>query len=420
MINPHPAPESRSPTLPVVDVDAAPSPLGERAGVYIHVPFCAHICSYCDFNTYAGQESLIPRYVDAVERDIAASATDFSSHTMDTIFIGGGTPSVLPAESIGRWIRACRSMFTMGDEVEVSLEANPNGLTETYLADLREAGVNRLSIGAQTLDRRGLRTLGRLHEAGDTLQAVRAARAAGFDNISLDLIFGWPGQTMESWRRDLDTILSAPPGQAVDHLSLYSLIVEPGTPMADAVARGIMHVVDDDLGADLYEQAMATLAEAGFGQYEVANWAREPRHQSRHNRIYWRNGEYAGIGAGAHGHRDRRRTMNHLLPRTYCESIEADQGAASNVEEISPAMAMGETMMLGLRLVQDGVGEEAFARRHRVALDAVYGDLIRELTAVGLLERLPGAVRLTRQGLMLANDVCARFLLDDADVDGVA
>src|SRR5690606_1234978 len=169
---------------------------------------------------------------------------------------------------------------------------NPNGLTETYLADLREAGVNRLSIGAQTLDRRGLRTLGRLHEAGDTLQAVRAARAAGFDNISLDLIFGWPGQTMESWRRDLDTILSAPPGQAVDHLSLYSLIVEPGTPMADAVARGIMHVVDDDLGADLYEQAMATLAEAGFGQYEVANWAREPRHQSRHNRIYWRNGEY--------------------------------------------------------------------------------------------------------------------------------
>jgi oxygen-independent coproporphyrinogen-3 oxidase len=305
----------------------------------------------------------------------------------------------------------------MADAVEVSLEANPNGLTEAYLADLHEAGVNRLSIGAQTLDRRGLRTLGRLHEAGDVMQAVRAARSAGFDNVSLDLIFGWPGQTLESWRRDLDTILNAPPDRAVDHLSLYSLIVEPGTPMADAVARGIMHVADDDLGADLYELAMATLAEAGFGHYEVANWAREPHHQSRHNRIYWRNGEYAGIGAGAHGHRDRRRIMNHLLPAAYCASIEAGNGAASNVEQITPAMAMGETMMLGLRLVQDGVGEDAFARRHGLSLDAVYGDLITELGAVGLLERTPGAVRLTHQGLMLANDVCARFLLDDAEVD---
>lgn len=414
MINPSPASDSPA-SLPVLDRDAAPDPLGVRAGVYIHVPFCAHICPYCDFNTYAGQGDLIPRYVNAVEREIAASGVEFAAHTVETIFIGGGTPTILPAASIGQWLRACRAAYSLAGGAEISLEANPNGLTEAYLADLREAGVNRLSIGAQTLDRRGLRTLGRLHEADDVMQAVQAARAAGFENVSLDLIFGWPGQTLESWRRDLDTILSAPPESAVDHLSLYSLIVEPGTPMADAVARGILHVADDDLGADLYELAIATLATAGFGQYEVANWAREPHLESRHNRIYWRNGEYAGIGAGAHGHRDRRRTMNHLLPAAYCASVERGEGAASNIDEITPAMAMGETMMLGLRLVQDGVGEAAFQRRHGVALDEVYGELISELTAVGLLERLPGAIRLTHQGLMLANDVCARFLLDEED-----
>lgn len=399
----------------VVPTESAPSPLGATAGVYIHVPFCAHICPYCDFNTYAGQEGLIPRYVAAVEREIGQQGPAFASHQISSVFFGGGTPSLLPAASIDRLRQACRSSMTVDQDAEISLEANPNGLTETYLADLRRAGVNRLSIGGQTLDRRGLRTLGRLHEAGDVLEALRTARAAGFDNLSLDLIFGWPGQTLESWRRDLDTILSAAPDRAVDHLSLYSLIVEPGTPMADAVARGILHVADDDLGADLYEAAMELLTEAGYIHYEVANWARDDRFESRHNRVYWLNGEYAGIGAGAHGHLAGQRSMNHLLPATYCASIEAGIGAISNSETISPAMAMGETMMLGLRLLQDGVSDAAFARRHGVALNEVYGSLIDELAATGLIERRPEMIRLTRQGLLLANDVCARFLLDDVD-----
>jgi oxygen-independent coproporphyrinogen-3 oxidase len=396
-------------------IEPAPSPLGKTAGVYIHVPFCAHICPYCDFNTYAGQQELIPRYVAAVEQDIAQQGPAFASHRITSIFFGGGTPSLLPASSIDRLLRACRGAMSVDDAAEISLEANPNGLTEFYLADLRGAGVNRLSLGGQTLDRRGLRTLGRLHEAGDVLTALRTARSAGFDNLSPDLIFGWPGQTLESWRRDLDTVLDAAPDRAVDHLSLYSLIVEPGTPMADAVARGILHVADDDLGADLYEAAMERLDEAGFIHYEVANWARDTRFESRHNRVYWRNGEYAGIGAGAHGHLAGQRTMNHLLPVTYCGSIESGMGAVSNAETITPAMGMGETMMLGLRLLRDGVSDSAFAHRHGVSLNEVYGSLIDELATTGLIERRPDGVRLSRRGLLLANDVCARFLLDDVD-----
>ncbi len=393
--------------------EPAPMALGAVAGVYIHVPFCAHICPYCDFNTYAGQNSLIPRYVDAIAREIDELAPSFAGRRVETIFFGGGTPSLLPAASIARLVQACRAAFVVDAAAEVSLEANPNGVDEHYFAVLRAAGVNRLSIGAQTLSRRGLRALGRLHEAGDILAAVRAARSAGFDNVSLDFIFGWPGQAVDALRHDLETILALPVDRSVDHLSLYSLIVEPGTPLADAVARDIVHVADDDLGADLYEQAMATLSGAGFQHYEVANWARDRDRQSRHNRIYWRNGEYAGLGAGAHGRLGARRTLNHLLPATYCASIEAGRGAVSNVEQITAAMAIGETMMLGLRLLEDGVGADAFQARHDVSLDRLYGPLLARLTDNGLIERGPEAIRLTKPGLMLANDVCAEFLIDE-------
>ena len=404
-----------SPTLDDPLLGPAPLRLGTTTGLYIHVPFCAHICPYCDFNTYAGQDRLIPRYVDALDLEIKARAADLSERRIETISFGGGTPSLLPAASIERLLRSCRSNLTVSDGAEVSLEANPNGLTEQYLAALRRAGVDRLSIGAQTFNRRGLRTLGRLHEAGDVLEAVQAARAAGFDNVSIDLIFGWPGQTLEAWRHDLETILGAGPRRAADHLSLYSLIVEPGTPMADAVARGILHVADDDLGADLYELAMELLGGAGFVHYEVANWARDASLQSRHNRIYWLNGEYAGFGAGAHGHLDGKRTMNHLLPAAYCAAIEAGATAVSNTETITPAMAMGETMMLGLRLLREGVSPVAFEQRHGIAPDRLYRPVIERLTAAEMLAGDRDAIRLTRAGLMLANDVCAEFLLDGSD-----
>jgi oxygen-independent coproporphyrinogen-3 oxidase len=293
----------------------------------------------------------------------------------------------------------------------VTLEANPNGVDEAFFAGLLAVGVNRLSLGAQTLSRRGLRTLGRLHEPGHIANAVGAARSAGFANLSLDLIFGWPGQTLEQLDRDLDAVLVGEiAGSVPEHLSLYSLIVEPGTPMADAVARGILVPPDDDATADLYEFAMERLDQAGWTHYEVANWSREPRFGSRHNGLYWRNGDYLGIGAGAHGHVTGERWMNHQLPASYCRAMENGESALASVEHIPPDTAMGETMMLGLRLLEDGVDEGRFAARHRMSLDTAFGPAIADLLDHGLLRRSAGNVRLTRRGLMLANDVCARFL----------
>jgi oxygen-independent coproporphyrinogen-3 oxidase len=431
----------------------APLPPGAPLGLYLHVPFCGHVCPYCDFNTYAGQEALIPRYVAALERDVATQGRMLGGRAAGTIFFGGGTPSLLSAEAVGRLVRACREAFAVAPDAEITLEANPNSVDEAYFAGLREAGVNRLSIGVQTLHRRGLRVLGRQHEGADAEAAVRAARAAGFDNVSLDLIFGWPGQTLADWRRDLETVLGW--DGAPEHLSLYSLIVEPGTPMADAVARGILTVPDDDATADLYELAMEVLERAGWVHYEVANFCRGtggqgdrgtgrgrrtdgqtdrraelrtpnselspvplspcppvplPRYASRHNAIYWRNGEYAGFGAGAHARVGERRTMSHLLPKRYVEAIEAGESPHSNEEVLSAETQMGETMMLGLRLLREGVGEREFAVRHGVELEEVFGDVIGEMVRLGLMERIDGGVRLTRRGLMVANEVCARFL----------
>lgn len=384
----------------------APLPNDAPLGIYIHIPFCRHICPYCDFNTYRGLDSLIPRYVDALVRDITHSA---SGAPAQTIYLGGGTPSLLDPGQIARILAACRESFVLDPNAEITLEANPNGVDETWFAAVHDAGVNRLSIGAQTFDRRGLRVLGRQHEASDVIAAVGAARSAGFDNISLDLIFGWPGQTLDHWRHDLETILSFPGGPP-EHCSLYSLIVEPGTPMADAVTRGVLTVIDDDDAADLYETAMDTLERAGWTHYEIANWAREPQFASRHNLVYWRNGAYAAFGAGAHGRIGNERFMNHLKPLTYIEAVESGASPHSNSEILSPGLQMGETMMLGLRLLEEGVTAAEFETRHGIALTHHFGTQIAELATLGLLDWDGARLRLTPRGTLLANDVCARFL----------
>ena len=389
----------------------APAATGAAFGVYVHVPFCEHICQYCDFNTYAGLSPLIPDYVEAVEREIALQAGDFAGRSAISLFLGGGTPSQLSAEQVGRIITAAHEAFDFAPDAEVTIETNPNDLNEAYCASLLDAGVNRLSIGGQTLDRRGLRTLGRQHEATDTLRSLADAHRAGFRNVSLDFIYGWPGQTAERWRSDLALILSgADGGTTPAHLSLYSLIVEPGTPMADAVTRGILTPADDDTAADFAEIAQEVLAEAGWLHYEIANWACAPSFVSRHNAIYWRNGDYAGIGAGAHGHRKQQRVMNQPSPQRYIAALEADVIPRTNVEQIDEATAIGETMMLGLRLLTAGVSRDAFLRRHGVDIDAVFAEPIARMSAQGLLVDEGYAIRLTERGAMLANVVAAEFL----------
>lgn len=380
-------------------------------GIYIHIPFCTHICPYCDFNTYANQASRIPRYVEAASREIGLWSSRFTHRIAASIFVGGGTPSLLAPHQIGALIAACRTHFDVAADAEVTIEANPNDLSERYCVELLNAGVSRLSIGAQTLDRRGLRVLGRLHEANQVGAAMAAARAAGFANVSLDFIYGWPGQTIEQWRSDLEAVLQCDVGGSrPDHLSLYGLIVEPGTPMAEAVQRGIVLPVDDDLSADYYELAIDRLATAGWHHYEISNWSAEHEKASVHNAVYWRNGEYAGIGAGAHGHVDGNRIMNQPSPGRYIEAVLSGKSPAANVESIAEDTAMSETMMLGLRLLEAGVSFKAFADRHGIPLMEQFGGQIRKFVSLGLLSFDSERVRLTARGALLANSVCAEFL----------
>jgi oxygen-independent coproporphyrinogen-3 oxidase len=390
---------------------SAPAQVDDPFGVYVHIPFCAHVCPYCDFNTYAGQTSRIPAYVDAACQETAMWSPLFDGRRAATIFIGGGTPSLLEPGQIRRIIAACRSAFDVAPDAEVTIEANPNDLEEAFCHAVRHAGVTRLSIGAQTLNHRGLRVLGRLHDAKQIARAVAAARRSGFDNVSLDLIYGWPGQSLEMWREDLNRVLAGEVGGAApEHFSLYELIVEPGTPMADAVARGILTSLDADAAADYSELAAEMLSAARWLHYEIANWSADRRFASRHNAIYWRNGDYAGIGAGAHGHVASRRTMNQPSPRRYITSVMEGQSPATNIETIGAETAMSETMMLGLRLLEDGVSATAFGSRHGVSLMDQFGSEVHRLLDCQMLERVADRVRLTPRGAALANSVCTEFL----------
>ncbi len=393
----------------------APLPRNAPMGIYIHIPFCSHICPYCDFTTYAGKEPLIPRYVASLARDLARQAQSVHDREIVSIFVGGGTPSLLAGDQMRALLDACRDNYNLASDCEISVETNPNSLTLPLLAAYRDAGINRLSIGAQTMDRRGLRRLGRHHESNDVLTALENAHAAGFERISIDAIFGWPGQSLDVWRRDLETLLGAP--HPPNHLSLYSLIVEPGTPFADAQARGILHIPDDDATADMYEHAIEALNKVGWTHYEIANWSQRPDDYSCHNALYWQHGDYLGVGAGAHGHLDGVRTMNHLLPERWCDAVENVGDTVSNREPIDVRTSLTETFLMGLRLLQDGISVDAFERRHGVTIEELSGPNIDAMVATGLVERTESGMRLTQRGAMLANDVIARITeFDEAAV----
>ncbi len=382
----------------------APLPADAPAGIYVHVPFCRHICPYCDFNTYAGQEERIPAYVAAVVREMELRSGETAG--APTLYFGGGTPSLLLPEQVARVVEAAARYQGLRPDAEVSLEANPETLDEETLRGLRAAGVNRLSIGIQSQQRAGLRVLGRGHTATTATDALALARLAGFENVSLDFIYGWPGQTAGDWEHDLATMLDWAP----EHLSLYALIVEPGTPMQLAVRRGILRPLDDDTVADRYDRAVAVLDAAGWEHYEISNWAREPRWRSRHNQLYWQNGPYLGIGAGAFGTARGERHSNHLLPARYIADLDAGRLPVATRETIDAGTAMAETMMLGLRLLGDGVSDEDFARRHGVRIADRYAGAVDRFAALGLVEWAGDRLRLTPSGALVANEVCAAFL----------
>jgi oxygen-independent coproporphyrinogen-3 oxidase len=393
-------------TEAAIEAVAAPLPDDAPLGLYVHVPFCRRVCPYCDFNVYARQENLIPQYVEALVREMDLLYERLGPARVATVYFGGGTPSLLPPSAVARLINAVRERFALDAQAEIDFEANPESARADNLAGYREAGVSRLSIGVQTLHPHGLKVLGRAHRPHVPEEAVAAARAAGFTNVNLDFIYGWPGQTLEDWERDLDAALAWQP----EHLSLYALTLEPGTPLRRAVERGILSVPDDDAVAEMAELADSKLAAAGWRHYEVSNWARRPELVSRHNLIYWKNGRYLGFGAGAHGYLGRIRSSNERRPTRYLELVRQGRLPVVAQEVIDPRTEMTETMILGLRLLEEGISATAFAERHGHSLVEVFGRELRGLADSGLVEWDGERVRVSRANWLLVNEVAVCFV----------
>jgi oxygen-independent coproporphyrinogen-3 oxidase len=403
--------------------------LDSPISLYLHIPFCRHRCAYCDFNTYAGIEEQIPRYVDALCEEVKLSGKSAEMYyaekvNVHTIFFGGGTPSLLSLDQLHLIMKTISAHFHLLDDAEVTLEANPGTVDQRFLSGLRDAGFNRISLGMQSAHPDDLKLLERQHSLEDVLQSIRWARQAGFDNVNLDLIFGIPQQTLASWQHTLSMALSTLP----EHLSLYALTIEHGTPMEKWIGDGLLPEPDSDLAADMYELAMEHLERVGYSQYEISNWRRFDQigadRSCLHNLQYWRLLPYLGFGAGAHGFAVGYRTANVLSPAAYIQRfLDSDKEmvgfprtpAVAEMILIDREAEMGEMMMMGLRLVQEGVPESRFLHRFEQSLEQIYHVQIAKLIRDGLLEWIdyaPGerALRLSKRGRLLGNRVFREFI----------
>lgn len=395
-----------------------------QVGIYVHIPFCRRRCTYCDFNTYAGLLSLEDAYVAAIVSEARMRSERAISAQARTLYFGGGTPSLLAIESIDSIVETVRREFGLPWEAEVTLEANPGTLTPAHLDGLREAGITRLSLGVQSSHSAELLMLGRIHTWGEAVASYRAARVAGFDNISLDLMYALPGQTLGQWCETVGRCLELGP----EHLSLYALTLEPGTPLAETLALGEVPSPDPDLAADMYEVASEMLHEAGFWQYEISNWARGDNpapavwalppdgktenissHVSVHNLIYWRNEPWLGLGAGAHSWFRERRWSNLPHPQTYINAMRSGHLQGYSEAPVSRVTLSGETMMMGLRLAE-GITDGRLYEMLGQHLGDLYGGVIDRLAEHRLIGWDGERVRLTERGRLLGNLVFQEFL----------
>jgi len=384
------------------------SAMGQSLAVYVHIPYCARKCAYCDFNSYDRfGEPQVERLIRALRREMALAARrpEVTGRPVTSVFFGGGTPTVLNGEQLADLLTTLTSLFPLAPGAEVTSEANPGTVDEAKLAAMRQAGFNRLSLGAQARQDHLLERLGRIHRAPEVEESVRAARRSGFDNLNLDLMYGLPGQTLADWRDTLDWAVSLRP----EHISAYSLIIEPGTPFGALHERGLLTLPGEDLEAAMDEMVLETLPKSGLEGYEVSNFARTG-HRCRHNLVYWHNEEYLGLGPGAFGFLGGERSWNLRRPQDYeAALLEQDRLPVEDRERPDPATSMGETVMLGLRLTE-GLELERFRRRFGRSLQEVYSEPLQRLVGLGLLERGPGHVRLTRRGRQVGNRVFAEFL----------
>lgn len=376
----------------------------KKFGLYIHIPFCKAKCNYCDFNSYAGIEGMAGPYFNALEREIDGWAPKLKNSSISSVFIGGGTPSLVESELITHLMDSCRNSFNIIPGAEITIESNPGTLTLEKLKAYRAAGINRLSIGLQACQDRLLKLMGRIHTIEQFDENYRLAVEAGFDNVNLDLIFGLPGQTPEEWKETLEHAVR--PG--VTHLSCYSLKIEEGTEFARRVDNGELLPAEDELDREMYACAREILSQKGFKHYEISNFAL-PWYECSHNLVYWRAEEYIGIGAGAHSYAGGRRFNNIYGVGEYIDKAGSPEQLHENIQEIDRQESMSEYMILGLRLI-DGVKAADFEARYGESLEKVYGEKLGKLVGMELVERTGDNYRLTSYGLDIANMVFSEFI----------
>jgi oxygen-independent coproporphyrinogen III oxidase len=369
-------------------------------GVYVHLPFCPYICPYCDFAKWPIDGTRARAYLEALHGEL----DETPRLQARTLFLGGGTPNTYRAGDLVGLVRRLREHFSVPGGAEVTLEANPDRSLCNELGRLREGGINRLSFGVQSFVAQELRVLGRRHDAADVAAAVRAAREAGFDNLSLDLMFAVPGQTLRAWQETLDAAVAL----EVEHLSTYGLTIEPGTPYGRWFEREPGAFVDEETEAELFRTAIETLVAAGFEHYEISNFAK-PGRRSAHNANYWANGEYVGLGVGAASYLGGRRSTHTRDLDEYMSAARERRPIPGESEELTGAARLGEATMLALR-TREGVNVQSFSDRYGFDFLAHYAGVIGELASAGVLDADSTYVRLTERGRFVANDVARAFI----------
>lgn len=378
------------------------------SSLYVHIPFCSIKCTYCAFNTFVHLDHLIPDFVTALCAEIRAVGEAGGRPIVHTVYLGGGTPSLLTIDQINSILQAARDGFEFLPSCEISMECNPSDMTPSYTNRLRETAVNRLSIGMQSAVQSELDLFARRHEHEAVKRAVEAVQYAGFDNFNLDLIYGIPGQSLENWKFSLEEALSLAP----HHVSLYALGLEPGTALEAWVNEQKVPAPDDDLAADMYEWASERLPQAGLEQYEISNWA-QPGHECRHNLQYWRNLPYPAFGPGAHGYAGGIRYVVLRSPQRYIQTLRSiklsdfqpypHSPVFETHEYLDQVATIADTLIMGLRLTQEGIVRSAFQQRFGIDLLDLYPELIARFEDNGLLSVSSERVKLTARGRLLSN-----------------
>ena len=371
-------------------------------GLYLHIPYCLHKCGYCDFNSHPENQEESIRYVDALLKELRAYSS--KKYTVSTVFIGGGTPTILLPSQLKQILDTVQQNFNLTSDCEITIEANPATLKLQTLQEIRTAGYNRISIGVQSFDEKELKLLERVHTEGEIHSTIQQARSAQFENLSIDLMFALPHQTTEKWCSHLNQAIAKNP----DHLSTYNLTIEPTTSFFKLHKKGKLCLPHEDIQLEMYKTTIQTLEDAGYQQYEISNFSK-PGMESRHNINYWNNGEYLGMGAGASSYLNGERFKNTNLPSNYIREIGAKENAIETRERLEPMQAMGETLMLGLRLLK-GISIDVFENRFQVSFQKVYGKILEPLLNQELITFNQNRIALSKKGLFLADSVILKFI----------